>query len=222
MMAATVDLPPMPAETVQKLLEWHDQNKVILDNVGARGLETPWYHTKIRDTENLPNSKTIQGTLPGAPWNSDFVSQFPELVLFFNNLPLMRVGKILLLETYKECFSHIDLSSHNYSDVTYEPCNYRMTLRDTPGNSFYVQPIPENEFGSGPRKNRPSPYDRVYYHADIGKWWVLNNWCCQHGSEYTEGDRKVLISVQGTPYVKHRSLIKSNVSNVACHPINDL
>jgi hypothetical protein len=217
MMTATTSLPPMPQPLIDRLLQWHDKNKSVLTNRGATALYSPWLSTKIRDGDLTENAVYhIPNTLPGRQWNRSFVNELQELVEYFNCLPLKKVDKIILLETTKPCVPHIDLSSLYYNDISLEPANYRMSLRHSKSDGFYVQPIPENEFGS-PRKERHSPYPKQHYNSEIGKWWVLNNWCCQHGSDWTEGDNKVLISVQGTPSEKHREVI-NNVENVLYHP----
>jgi hypothetical protein len=215
-MAGEVNLPSMPRDLVDKLLIWHDSKKTVLTNKGATALYYPWVHTKIRDNEG-DNLIDIDESIPGSPWNSDFVEEFPELVKFLNQLPLKTVGRIILLETIKPCTPHIDLSSMYYTDTTYEPCNYRMTLRESKSNGFYVQAIPKEDFGTGPRRDKTSIYDKNFFKPKIGNWWVLNNWCCQHGSEWDEGDNKVLISIQGTPSEDHRVLLKS-LTNVIYHP----
>ena len=93
-------------------------------------------------------------------------------------------------------------------------------LRNNSRNGFYVQPIPKEEFGSGIRKEMYSPYDKIYYKPEIGKWWVLNNWCCQHGSEWNEGESKVLISVQGAPSPEHMKVRNFNrLTNIITHPL---
>jgi hypothetical protein len=219
MMTATTGLSPMPQPLIDRLLQWHDKNKTVLVNKGASALYSPWLCTRIRDIDITESSVYhIPNTLNGSKWNKSFVEELPELIEYFNCLPLKNVDKIILLETIKPCVPHIDLSSLYYKDITFEPANYRMSLRHNTGNGFYVQPIPKNEFGSGSRKERHSPYPKQYYNPEIGKWWVLNNWCCQHGSDWTDGDQKVLISVQGSPSEKHREVINSTVENVLYHP----
>jgi hypothetical protein len=190
-----------------------------MTNKGATALHSPWLATRIRDQDITENAiYYIPNTLPGRQWNRSFVNECKELIEYFNCLPLKRVDKILLLETIKPCVPHIDLSSIYYNDMSLEPANYRMFLRHSNSDGFYVQPVPENEVG-GPRKERYSPYAKQHYAPAIGKWWVLNNWCCQHGSDWTEGDNKVLIAVQGTPSEKHRTVIAHNITNVLYHPI---
>lgn len=215
-MAGEVDLPTMSDKVISKLLKWHDSNKKLLENRGAAALYHPWVHTKIRDTDEM-DSVELPNTTPGAPWNKEFVELFPELIEFFNILPLKSIGRIILLETVKPCTPHIDLSSMYYTDITLEPCNYRMTLRASNSNGFYVQAIPAEEFGQGPRRDKTSVFQKEHFKPRLGHWWVLNNWCCQHGSDWEEGDSKVLISIQGEPKDQHRELLKT-ISNSVFHP----
>ena len=98
-MTATTSLLPMPQLLIDRLLEWHDAYKTVLVNKGANALYSPWLSTKIRDgdlTENIIYN--IPNTIPGRQWNKSFVDEFPELVEYFNCLPLKRVDKIILLE----------------------------------------------------------------------------------------------------------------------------
>jgi len=219
-MTGEVGIPGLSSLDIQELLVWHDNNKTILDNRGGEGLYFPWVHTKIRDVElTESNSLVINSTIPGSPWNREFVETFPNLVELFDSLPFEKIYRIVLLETIKECVPHIDLSSLFYQDNTLEPCNYRMTLRESShSQGFYVQPIPEEEFGTGARKERTSKYTKQHYHPTLGNWWVLNNWCCQHGSDWKEGDQKVLVSVQGRPSEDHRAYLNS-LKNITYHPL---
>jgi len=218
MMTATTSLPSMSQSLIDQLLKWHDANKTVLVNKGANALYSPWVSTKIRDGDLKENIiYNIPNTIPGTQWNKCFVEEFPQLVEYFNCLPLKRVDKIILLETTKSCVPHVDLSSLYYNDISLEPANYRMSLRHGKSNGFYVQPVPEDQFGY-PRKEQFSPYPKQNYNPEVGKWWVLNNWCCQHGSDWIEGDQKVLISVQGTPSLKHIEVINNDVENVLYYP----
>lgn len=212
-MVAYMDLPALSLEQVQRLLEWHDERKLTLTNKGGVNLKYPWVHSKIRDSD-LPQSEKeeVAGTLSGTPWNREFVERFPDIVQHLECLPLSYVGKILLLETTKACPVHVDLSTAWCSDVTMEPWSYRMTLRNANGPGFYVQAIPRAEWGSGPRTDKHSPFPKRYFKGELGRWWTLNQWCCQHGSEWDEGDQKVLISVQGTPSEEHRKVLERSKS----------
>lgn len=217
-MAGTTSLTGLSNEDCNNLLEWHDNNKTLLKNVGSIGLYNPWVHTKIRDLEFNTNFIKIKETTPGCPWNADFVERFPKLVNSFNELPFSYIHKIIILETIKECVSHIDGSAGTFNDKSYEPYGYRMLLRNPiKSKGFYVQGIEQKDFGCGPRKETYSPYPKNYYSPEIGKWWVLNNWCCQHGSDWNEGDNKVLISVIGVPSEKHKTLL-SSLTNIIKHP----
>lgn len=219
-MVAYMDLPALPLTRVNALLEWHDARKETLTNRGGVNLGFPWTHTKLRDSDLLPaESVAVRYTTAGSAWNSEFVSQFPDIVEYFNCLPLSYVGKIILLETTKACLTHIDLSTSWCKDVTMEPWSYRMTLRNSEGPGFFVQAIPKAEWGSGPRTSKHSPYPKQHFKAEVGRWWALNQWCCQHGSDWQEGDRKVLISVQGTPYEEHRNVLnRSELLPALIHP----
>lgn len=217
-MAATTALMGLSTDECNELLKWHDNNKSLLNNIGSIGLYNPWLHTKIRDIDLKDSSIKIENAVRGSPWNRDFAKTFPNLIEKFNELPFIYIHKIIILETIKECVPHIDGSASSHNDKTVEPYGYRMLLR-TPSKSkgFYVQAIPTEEFGMGPRKEMHSPYPKQYYKPELGKWWVLNNWCCQHGSDWEEGDNKVLISVIGIPSLKHTELLKS-LTNIIKHP----
>jgi hypothetical protein len=214
-LAATTGLPVLSTANVDRLLVWHDNNKTLLENKGSVILYNPWLHTKIRDIDPMSNPVEISNTTPGAPWNGDFVKEFPELVEYFNCLPIKNITRIVLLETFKDCVPHIDMSGIGINFL--EPSSYRMTLRDQQEKGFYVQPIPKEEFGSGIRKEEFSPYNKIYYHPEIGKWWILNNWSCQHGSDWTDSAHKVLISVQGVPSMEHFN-VKKLLENIVYHP----
>lgn len=217
-MAGTIPSSGISDDLVQRLLDWHDRCKTLLQNTGSIGLHSPWIHTKIRDSDRMEEPLRIKHSIPGSPWNGSFIQEFPELVDVFNSLPFKIIHKIVILETIKECVPHIDGSADLYADKTLEPCNYRMLLQKSKFSSgFYVQAIPKEEFGCGARKEASSPYPKQYYSPDIGKWWVLNNWCCQHGSDWKADDGKVLISVVGTPTDQHREFLKS-LTNVIMHP----
>ncbi len=217
-MVGTTSIPALDNSIIDQLLDWHDSKKTILENPGSIGLNTPWVHTKIRDSDPMEKSIQIKNSISGSPWNLDFVENFPTLVESFNQLPLNFINKILILETVKECVPHIDGSSRTYLDKSIEPCNYRMLLRK-PKNSkgFYVQPLLKENFGISARKEIDTPYSKNYYSPEIGKWWVLNNWCCQHGSDWLPEDNKALISVIGTPSNEHKQILNS-LSNTIKHP----
>lgn len=217
-LAATTTLPKLSLDRVSDLLQWHDKEKTLLENKGSVMLYNPWLHSKIRDIDQLDNNIEIKNSIPGAKWNKKFVDEFPELVDYFNCLPIKNIVRILILETFKECVPHIDLSGINLNFI--EPSSYRMMLRNNTQKGFYVQPIPKEEFGTGIRKEKSSPYDKIYYRPLIGEWWLLNNWCCQHGSDWEKNDSKVLISVQGTPSIEHMKLRHlKNFNNVVVHPL---
>jgi hypothetical protein len=211
-MVGYINLPPLSEENITKLLDWHDSNKDRLDNLGAEALRQPWIASKIRDFDfNLKSPTLAKTVIPGNPWNSDFIMRFPELVTIFNNLPFQRIERILLLQNTKFCDSHNDQSKFLYSDNHIEPCNYRLTLRDSKkSRGFFVQPKPFNSWGTQHAiKNQNLPL--VHWNAKPGYWWVLNNFCCQHGSDWQEGDDKVILSIQGTPDPeKHLALLKDS------------
>lgn len=219
-MVAYMSLPGLLSTQVEKLLLWHDAQKATLTNKGGVNLNYPWVHTKIRDEDLQPTEKVeVPNTLPGSAWNQEFVKKFPDIVEHLNCLPLRFVSKIILLETTKVCLTHIDLSKSWCDDVTMEPWSYRMTLRNAVGPGFFVQPIPKAEWGSGPRTSKYSPYPKQHFKAEVGHWWVLNQWCCQHGADWQEGDQKVLISVQGTPSEEHRQVLnRSTLLPALIHP----
>jgi hypothetical protein len=216
-MVTEVAVPGIPQNLVTALLRWHDDNKSVLANTGAVALNRPWVSTTIRDVDA---TSTVCGSIPGSPWNPVFVKQFPQVVSILNRLPLQHIERIYLLETQAVCPAHTDMSRLLYDDNTLEPCNYRMTLRESTSSSgFYVQPKEIANWG-GPTKSVTSPIIN-YWACSIGKWWTLNNFICQHGSDYSPGDHKVIISVQGTPNpVTHpTTLIASEGLPCIWHPI---
>lgn len=220
-MVGYIDLPPLSKDNIDKLLTWHDSTKETLDNPGALALNQPWIASKIRDFEvNLKSSILTDNSIPGNPWNSDFASKFPELVSIFDSLPFTRIERILLLQNTKFCQSHNDQSKFLYSDNYIEPCNYRLTLRSSKtSRGFFVQPKPFETWGTPHAiKNQNLPV--THWNAEPGYWWTLNNFCAQHGSDWKEGDEKVIVSVQGTPDpVKHLELLKKS-AHLKCveHP----
>lgn len=220
-MAGYINLPPLSEENIAKLLAWHDSTKKTLDNSGAMALNQPWIASTIRDFDvNLKSSTLLDNSIPGNPWNYDFTTKFPELVSIFDSLPFTRIERILLLQNTKFCESHNDQSKFLYLDNSIEPCNYRLTLRDSKSSKgFFVQPKPFKTWGTQHAiKNQGLPV--VHWNAKPGYWWVLNNFCCQHGSDWKEGDDKVILSIQGTPnHEKHVELLK-NSEHLKCveHP----
>jgi hypothetical protein len=217
-MAGETNLQGINQTRLTDLLSWHDLKKTLLKNKGSIGLGNPWIHTKIRDSDLTENYKTLKNSIPGSPWSTDFIDKFPDLIKVFDELPLKVIHKIVILETIKECVSHIDGSSELYKDKLFEPCNYRMLLRKSQNSQgFYLQAISPEKFGCNPRKEIDSVYPKEHYRPAIGKWWVLNNWCCQHGSDWQPGDQKVLISVLGVPAPTHKTIVTS-LSNVLIHP----
>jgi hypothetical protein len=220
-MTSYVNLPPLSEEHIMSLLAWHDSTKKTLINPGAIALQKPWLGSRIRDfKENFKSPMEVVDGIPGNPWNSDFVNRFPDLVKIFNNLPFDRIEKILLLQNNKFCQSHNDQSSFLYDDIATEPCNYRLTLRrSTASEGFFVQPKPVESWGSA-NALLFRGLRRFFWDARPGHWWTLNNFCCQHGSDWKEGDDKVIISIQGTPNrEKHLELLK-NSEHLECleHP----
>lgn len=212
MMTSYIDLPPLAQNSIDALLSWHDSVKTMLDNSGAMALNNPWISSAIRDFKtNLETSTEVENSIPGNPWNSDFVSKFPDLVKTFNALPFTHIERILLLQNTKFCPSHNDQSKFLYSDNSIEPCNYRMTLRDSKSSKgFFVQPKPFSTWGTQ-HAFKKQGWPAMFWNAKPGWWWVLNNFCCQHGSDWKEGDDKVILSVQGTPDpVRHLELLKNS------------
>lgn len=220
-MTSYVNLPPFSEETVNKLLEWHDSNKKRLANPGAVALRQPWEASTIRDFYiNMLNPVKVVDSIPGNPWSFDFTQKFPELISVFNSLPFLQIERILLLQNTKFCDSHNDQSKFLYNEASLEPCNYRMTLRGSKvSKGFFVQPKPFKHWGSEDAlKNQGLPV--YYWDAKPGYWWTLNNFCCQHGSDWKPGDDKVILSIQGTPDPeKHLELLK-NSEHLKCieHP----
>jgi hypothetical protein len=220
-MTSYVNLPPLSDEHITTLLAWHDSTKETLSNPGAVALKQPWIASKIRDfAENLESPTTVVSSIPGNPWNFDFISRFPEIAKIFNSLPFDKIERIYLLQNNKFCESHNDQSSFLYDEFSIEPCNYRMTLRGSKvSKGFFVQPKPFKSWGSADAlKNQGLPV--FYWNAKPGYWWTLNNFCCQHGSDWKRGDDKVIISIQGTPNTeKHLELLK-NSEHLKCieHP----
>ena len=211
-MTGYVNLPPISHENITKLLNWHDSNKDQLNNLGAEALGQPWIASKIRDFDvNLKSAGYAKKSIPGNPWNTDFLLRFPELVDILNSLPFKKIERILLLQNTKFCPAHNDQSKFLYSDNYIEPCNYRVTLRSsTKSKGFFVQPKSFKDWGTQHAlKGHGLP--AMYWNARPGYWWVLNNFCCQHGSDWREGDDKVILSIQGTPDdEKHLKLIEDS------------
>lgn len=211
-MTGYVNLPPLNEEDITKLLNWHDANKQTLDNLGAMALNQPWVASTIRDFRvNLKYAKAPTGNIPGNPWNYDFIIRFPKLVSVFDSLPFTKIERIILLQNTKFCAAHTDQSKFLYLDNSIEPCNYRLTLRQsTKSKGFFVQPKPFKTWGTQ-HAITDQELPVMHWNAKPGYWWVLNNFCCQHGSDWREGDEKVIISVQGTPDPeKHLALLKNS------------
>lgn len=205
-MVSYVDLPPLEEGEIDKLLNWHDGRKTVMSNKGGQNLEFPWLWTQIRDID-LEGGVQHPGTLPGSGWNEDFLLNFPDLASYFNCLPMTDVTRIVLLETKKSVLPHVDLSSEYYDGHIFEPANFRMTLRNADGPGFFVQALPRDMWAIGPSTNNETQFSKDHFKAELGRWWVLNNYCCQHGSDFQPGDRKVLISVQGKISPRHLALL---------------
>lgn len=211
-MTGYINLPPFSEATVEKLLEWHDSVKETLANPGAVALRQPWIASVIRDYDsNLESPIKLNSGISGNPWNFDFVDKFPELISVFNSLPFDNIERIYLLENYKFCDSHNDQSKFLYSENSIEPCNYRMTLRNSQtSKGFFVQPKPFKTWGTADAIKKQG-FPVYYWPGKPGYWWVLNNYCCQHGSDWKLGDNKVILSIQGTPNEeKHLALLKDS------------
>jgi hypothetical protein len=231
-MVMEVALPPIDKKLLEEILKWHDQQKTLLNNPGSRALRFPWLATTIRDYEqNLKNSIELDYGISGNPWNRDFVENFQDFVEVINSIPLTEIKRIYLLETIKPCPTHVDMSKQLYNDLSLEPCNYRISMRENTSNSgFYIQPKPRKEWGnsrailSGDTEyNNGNGIDPITWTPKVGHWWVLNNYCCQHGSTWQEGDNKVILSVQGTPDTKkHKELLeRSKDCNKIDHPYKE-
>jgi hypothetical protein len=207
----------MPKELVDRILVWHDSKKYKLDNIGASTLNYPWASSHIRNDVDIAHPCIIHDSIPGNPWNKEFVDLFPGAIKYFDQLPLINIARIVLLESTKEVLSHVDRSKSHIQADTLEPASYRMHLRGCEKQGFYVQGKPLSEWGSA-RAITPvsagfthltKPLPIRFWQGEIGRWWLLNNFCAQHGSTYEPGDNKVIISVQGTPDpVRHRELLK--------------
>jgi hypothetical protein len=220
-MIMEVDLPQMPRHLVNGILEWHKENKKILNNIGANNLKYPWISTHIRDNTSIDNPIQLKNTIPGSPWNSEFVDLFPDAIEFFECLPLLNIERIVLLESIKPVMSHVDKSKSHCPNNILEPASYRMYLNDaTESDGFYVQPKPIAEWGNHRAISSASqgyeyltePLPFRFWKTDIGKWWALDNFCSQHGSFYKEGDNKVIISVQGKiDASRHSKLLDNSV-----------
>lgn len=220
-MVGYINLPPLREDDINKLLDWHDSTKDRLDNLGAEALGQPWVASRIRDFDvNLESPTLVRNSIPGNPWNKDFTSKFPELVSIFNSLPFDRIERILLLQNTKFCPSHNDQSKFLYPDNSIEPCNYRMTLRDSKtSRGFFVQPKPFKTWGTRDAIWNQG-YPLMHWNGKPGYWWVLNNFCCQHGSDWKEGDDKVILSIQGTPNSERHLELLRNSDHFKCieHP----
>ena len=224
-MVTDTPLEVMPKELVDRILVWHDSKKHKLDNIGASTLDYPWASSHIRNDVDIDDPVSLDNSIPGNPWNNEFVVKFPEALHYFNQLPLTYISRIVLLESTKEVIAHVDRSKSHISDETLEPASYRMHLRGCEKQGFYVQPKPLAEWGSSRAITRYSPgYTHItrlpikYWQGEIGGWWLLNNFCAQHGSTYEPGDNKVIISVQGTPdTIRHKELLKNcNENKLNC------
>jgi len=218
-MVSDTPLEVMPKELVDRILEWHDSKKHKLDNIGASTLDYPWASSHIRNDVDINDPVRVDNSIPGNPWNNEFVVKFPEALHYFNQLPLTYIERIVLLESTKEVLSHVDRSKSHVPDATCEPASYRMHLRGCEKKGFYVQGKPMSEWGSR-RAIEPvsagfthltKRLPKKFWQGKIGSWWLLNNFCAQHGSTYEPGDNKVIISVQGTiDSVRHKKLLENN------------
>lgn len=216
-MVTETGLEKMPIELVNRILAWHDSKKYKLDNIGASTLDYPWASSHIRNDADIPEPVIVPGSIPGNPWNKEFVDLFPDAIKYFNQLPLTKIARIVLLESTKEVIAHVDRSKSHIPDETLEPASYRMHLRGCEKQGFYVQPKPLSEWGSSRAITRHSPgFTHItrlpirFWQGEIGSWWLLNNFCAQHGSTHEPGDNKVIISIQGTPDpIRHKELLKN-------------
>lgn len=229
-MTAEVDLPKMPVDLINRILEWHDAGKKLLDNAGAKGIDYPWISTHIRDNAGIDDPVSIPFLKPGSPWNREFVKLFPEAISYFECLPLVDIERIVLLEAKKKVWSHVDRSKTHCPDNRLEPASYRMYLRESKSDGFYVQSRPMKEWGNHRAIEPISPgYEYLkeplpyrFWRTEIGQWWVLDNFCSQHGSKWQAGDNKVILSVQGKIHEgKHRELLDRS-KNMRCIKHDDL
>jgi len=216
-MVMEVDLPPLPQTLIDGILAWHDSKKALLDNIGAAGVGYPWIASHIRDNVSIDDPVNLENTIPGSPWNSEFVKLFPEAIPFFDSLPLTNIERIVLIESTKLVPPHVDRSKTHCPNNSLEPASYRMHLRKAvKSNGFYMQPRPMKEWGNHRAIIMGSPgYEHMTeslparsWKIDPGKWWLLDNFCTQHGSDWKEGDDKVIVSVQGQiDPVRHKELL---------------
>ena len=231
-MVSDTPLEVMPKELVDRILVWHDSKKHKLDNIGASTLDYPWASSHIRNNVDIDDPVSLDNSIPGNPWNKEFVDLFPSAIKYFDQLPLIKIERIVLLESTKEVLSHVDRSKSHVPDSTCEPASYRMHLRGCEKEGFYIQGKPISEWGSS-RAITPSslgfthltkPLPIRYWQGKIGSWWLLNNFCAQHGSTYEPGDNKVIISVQGTiDPVRHKELLKECAAqNLNCRKHDEL
>ena len=224
-MVMAVDLPELPQHLISGILEWHDSKKKLLNNSGAAGIKYPWISSHIRDNVDIANPVNLKETIPGSPWNKEFVELFPDAIPFFNNLPLINIERIVLLESTKPVPVHVDRSKLHFRSNILEPTSYRMYLRNAEkSNGFYVQSKPMREWGSPNaigmdsvgHEHMTQPLPKNFWKISPGKWWLLDNFCTQHGADWKEGDDKVIISVQGRiDPAKHKELMNKS-SNLEC------
>ena len=219
-MVSYIDIEPLSQPVIDRLLEWHDNNKAIYNTQSTMELGYPWNHSIIRAKSGHEhiNMVPLDYGIVGSRWNKEFVDMFPEIVEHFNNLPFDAISAIVLLETVKECPAHMDASKlDNYRDVTLEPCNYRMTIRHSNSPGFWVAPLDESRWGI--RWMLDSSV-KMEWAPEIGRWWALNNHVNSHGSHWEQGDKKVIVSVQGTPNSEKHKALLANTTEDGCifHP----
>jgi len=219
-MVSYIDVDPLSQTVIDSLLEWHDGNKELFNADATKQLGYPWDHSTIREQYGHDHLNMIDlgYGIPGSKWNQGFVDKFPALVDYFNNMPFDKISAIVLLETIRECPAHVDQSKlGNYKDVTLEPCNYRMTIRQSNSLGFWVSPMNESRWGI--RWMLDSSI-KMLWTAEVGRWWVLNNHVNSHGSYWEHGDRKVIVSIQGTPNTERHKALLAKTTDDGCiyHP----
>lgn len=193
-MAGYLDLPPMPDEYVSQLLSWHDKNKVLFD------IYPFWVFTRMKRPDPLN-------------WDKVFLNEYKHIREFIEDTlsPYVVIERVALLETVATVPDHTDTSAFEFSkDYDYEPSSVRIMIRNSDKDNFWLCPHKE-EYWEKPSitytDHGPLDFPKVYWKPKIGHWWALNNYCCYHGSDHHDGDRKTIMTIHGAPKKKYIELL---------------
>lgn len=194
-MAGYIDMPAMPAEYIRDILEWHDSRKLVFD------IYPFWLFSRIKRP-------------PPQNWDDDFSTSFPHIKQYLIDTisPYIEIERIALLETIETVPDHTDSSAGEFNDSHFfEPVSVRVMLRNTTGDNFWLCPYKE-EYWNGDAitysGDGPNDYEKVFWKPELGRWWALNNYCCYHGSNHHDGDKKTIMTIHGAPTQKYMELLQ--------------